>query len=44
MHFDTSSLDVPRSRKLLAATVEPRPIAWAVSADADRLRCRTHRI
>jgi hypothetical protein len=44
MHFDTSSLDVHRSCELPAATVAPGPIACAVSADADRLRCRAHRI
>jgi flavin reductase (DIM6/NTAB) family NADH-FMN oxidoreductase RutF len=34
MYFDVSTLDPPRSYKLLTATVVPRPIAWVVSADA----------
>jgi flavin reductase (DIM6/NTAB) family NADH-FMN oxidoreductase RutF len=34
MYFDISTLDMPRSYKLLTATVVPRPIAWVVSADA----------
>lgn len=33
MYFDIDELDLPRSYKLLASTVVPRPIAWVVSAD-----------